>query len=299
MTPELRRVALRQGGAFTVRQALACGASRGHVEHLRLTREWLEVHPGVLVCAGTPLTQETRSWAALLAVGQPVALSALSAAWWYRLEQAPEPPRPQLVIPNTRDAGDVAGVDIRRVVPHRWQVVWRRGVPLTTLPTTVRDCAPHVRPDLLRDIVQHALRRRRVGEQALLRTLGRGLHGSTALRAVLEELAPGYQAVWEARLHRALLRAGVVLQPQVEVLAADGRRAYIDLGDRELRFGVEIDGFLNHMARFAADRRRTRLVAVELGWRLAPYAVEEIAADLPAVVADIMRHVLALRRSAA
>jgi very-short-patch-repair endonuclease len=299
MTPELRRVARRQAGAFTVRQALACGTDADVVAGLRLAGEWLEPHRGVLVCAGTPVTEQLRMWAALLAVGQPVALSALSAAWWYGLEQAPEPIRPQLVIPNTRDVGEIAGVDIRRVVPHRWQVVWRRGVPVSPLSITLRDCAPHVHPDRLRDIVQHALRRRQVNERALVQTLGRGLHGSTALRAVLEELAPGYQAVWEARLHRALLRAGVVLQPQVEVEAPDGRRAFIDLGDRELRFGVEIDGFLNHMARFAEDRRRTRLVAIELGWLLAPYAVEEIAADMPGVVSDVKAHLERLRRRAA
>lgn len=148
-------------------------------------------------------------------------------------------------------------------------------------------------------MVQHALRRRQVSEEALLRTLGRGLAGSTALRRVLEELAPGYQVVWEQRLHRALLRAGVDMQPQTPVVAPDGRRAFIDLGIEELRFGVEIDGFLNHMARFAADRARARLLALELDWRVAPYAVEELAADMDRVVAEIKCHVLRLRAAEA
>ena len=295
MTPALRAAARRQAGAFTVRQALASGEDRREITRQLLAAEWLELRPGVLVCAGTPVTAELSAWVALLAVGQPVALSSLSAAQWFHLEQTPTPVRPQLVIPNTRDVGDVPGADIRRVVPHRWQVIWRRGVPLTPLPETLRDCAPHVHPDRLRDMVQHALRRRQVTETALARTLGRGLHGAAALRHVLEQLAPGYQVVWEQRLHRRLLQAGVVLQPQVEVEAPDGRRAFIDLGDKELMFGVEIDGFLNHMARFRADRARTRLLAVEMGWLLAPYAVDELAADMDGVVDEIVRHVTRLR----
>ena len=295
MTPTLRATARRQAGVFTVRQAVACGQSRREISRLLLTGEWLELKPGVVACAGTPVTEELSAWAAVLAVGQPVALAALSAAQWFRVDQAPVPPHPQLVIPNTRDLGDISGVEIRRVVPHRWQVVWRRGVPLTPLPETLRDCAPHVRPERLRDMVQHTLRRRQVSEQTLVRTLGRGWHGAAAMRRVLEELAPGYQVVWEQRLHRRLLQVGVVLQPQVKVEASDGRKAFVDLGDEQLRFGVEIDGFLNHMARFAADRVRSRLLALELGWLLAPYAVEELAADMDGVVADIKRHVRRLQ----
>ena len=43
---------------------------------------------------------------------------------------------------------------------------------------------------------------------------------------------------------------------------------------------MEIDGFLNHMARFARDRRRARMLATECEWTIAPYAVEEVAKDL-------------------
>ena len=299
MVPALRAAARRQAGAFTLRQALQAGQERREITRLLLTGEWLELHPTVMVCAGTPITDEMKAWAAVLAVGHPVALRALSSARWHRLEQAPQPVRTQLVIPNNRDVGDVDGVDVHRGVPHRWRVVWLRGMPLTPIAQTLRDVAPQVHPDRLRDMVQHALRRRQVSEEALLRTLGRGLAGSTALRRVLEELAPGYQVVWEQRLHRALLRAGVEMQPQTPVVAPDGRRAFIDLGIEELRFGVEIDGFLNHMARFAADRARARLLALELDWRVAPYAVEELAADMDRVVAEIKRHVLRLRAAEA
>src|SRR3954451_25495557 len=130
--------------------------------------------------------------------------------------------------------------------------------------------------------------RREVTLHELIAELGRGLSGAARLRDVLEEVAPGYQVMWERRLHRALLKSGRRLKPQTKVVAPDGRTAYLDLGDEALRFGVEIDGFLNHMARFAADRRRARMLAVELDWTIAPYAVTELATSMDRVVAEIL-----------
>ena len=89
------------------------------------------------------------------------------------------------------------------------------------------------------------------------------------------------------------------MKPQAEVRAPDGRRAFIDLGIEKLKFGVEIDGFLNHMERFAADRRRARMLAVELDWVIAPYAVEEIARDLESVADEIVAQVHRRMRLAA
>src|SRR3954454_5987483 len=165
-------------------------------------------------------------------------------------------------------------------------------------PDAVRQIAAHSTSDVTRDVVHHALRRRQVTLHELIAQLGRGLSGATRLRDLLEEVAPGYQVMWERRLHRALLKAGVRLKPQTKVVAPDGRTAYLDLGDEELRFGVEIDGFLNHMARFAADRKRTRLLAVELDWTIAQYAVEELAASMERAVAEIVSYVRVLEARA-
>src|SRR3954470_5837992 len=177
--------------------------------------------------------------------------------------------------------------------------MWRHGLPLTPPAVTVRDVAADLRHAEVRDVVQHALRRRRMSFEQLTATLGRGIRGSAALRAVLEEIGPGYQVKWERMLHRALLGRGVRMEPQTKVVAPDGRTAYLDLGIEALRFGVEIDGFLNHMARFAADRRRTRLLAVELEWTIAQYAVEELAASMDRVVAEIVAYERLLRSRAA
>jgi very-short-patch-repair endonuclease len=299
MTFLLRSTARRQAGCFTRGQALRCGISDAEIERRVFDGDWLELMGDVLVVAGAPVTEAMRAWTAVLAIGQPVALAGLSGGRWHNLEEVPEPSRPQLVVPNNRHPRDIAGLDVRRVVPARWSVVWRRGLPVTPIALTVRDLADDVGHDPLRDIVQHALRRRRTSFESLARTLGRGRPGAAPLRRVLEEIGPGYQVKWERLVHRALLAVGVRMQPQTCVEAPDGRRAYVDLGLPDLRFGVEIEGFLNHMARFRADRRRARMLALELGWTIAPFAAEEIAADLSGVVREVVAYVRRLERAAA
>lgn len=296
MTPELRAVARRQAGCFTHGQAARCGLRDAAIQSRLLEGEWIALFSDVYVCAGTPVTQEMHAWAAVLAMRAPVALAGCSAALVYRLEGAPAPVRPQLVVPRRHEPRPLPGVDVRRVVDDHWSVVRYRGLPLTPIPMTIRDLAAQVGHECARDVVQHALRRRRVTFEGLAGTLGRGFSGSAALRRVLEEVGPGFQVKWERMVHRAVLAEGVRMRPQTPVRAADGRKAFIDLGLEEIGYGVEIDGFLNHMARFAADRRRGRMLAVELGWTIAPYAVEEIATDLRGVAREIAADVRRLRR---
>ena len=299
MTPELQRVARRQAGCFTRRQARQCGLSVVEIDRRVLDGDWHNVMGDVLIVTGAPVSEAMKAWTAVLSIGQPVALAAMSAGRWIDLERVPMPERPQLVVPDNRHPRDIPGLEVRRVAARQWGVRWFRGLPTTPIAMTIRDIAGDVSTELTRDVVQHALRRRRVSFEALAQTLGRGVSGSAALRSVLEEVGPGFHVKWERMLHRALLDEGVRMKPQTRVEAPDGRAAFIDLGIEELRFGVEIDGFLNHMARFAADRRRARMLALELDWTIAPYAVEELTADLRGAAREIARHVRALRVAAA
>jgi len=295
----LAQIARRQCGAFTRKQALQCGVSSADIDRRVFAGEWIHVMNDVLVAATTPVTAGLQAWTGVLAIGQPVALSGRFAGRYTGLERAPVAPGPEFVIPANRRSRNLPGLRVERVVSSRWSVVWWRGLPVVPTPMMIRQIAAHSTSDVTRDVVHHALRRRQVTLHELIAQLGRGLSGATRLRDVLEEVAPGYQVMWERRLHRALLKAGVRLKPQTKVVAPDGRTAYLDLGDEELRFGVEIDGFLNHMARFAADRKRTRLLAVELEWTIAQYAVEELAASMDRVVAEIVAYERLLRSRAA
>jgi very-short-patch-repair endonuclease len=273
--------------------------TRHDIERRLLDGDWMHVMGDVLIVTGAPVTERMKAWTAVLAVGQPVALAGCMAGRELGLDQVPTPARPQLVVPNNRDPQGLPALDIRRTNRQRWSVVWSRGLPVTPPAVAIRDMAAELSMPVVRDIVQHALRRRRTTLEQLEASRRRGLAGSKRLREVLEEVAPGFQVKWERMVFRAVLRRGVRLQPQVPVRAADGRKAAIDLGIEDLRFGVEIDGFLNHMARFKADRRRARMLALELDWTIAPYAVDEIVDNLDAVADEIVRHVRRLQRLAA
>jgi hypothetical protein len=297
MTPQLNRLVRRQAGCFTRQQAIQLGISAAVIQRNLLDGVWLSVLGDVLVVAGAPVTERMTSWTAVLAVGGDVALAAQTAGREFGLERVPAPRVPQIVIPNTRDL-EIPGVEVHRVVPARWQVVWRHGLPLTPIPLTIRDLAADLGLDTVRDIVQHALRRRQTGFDALMRMLGRGRPGSARLRQVLEEVGPGFQVKWERMVFRAVAARGITLKPQAKVVAPNGRKAFIDLGIEELKFGVEIDGFLNHMARFAKDRRRARMLGLECDWLISAYAVEEIATGLDAVADEIVRHVRRRQRLA-
>ena len=74
--------------------------------------------------------------------------------------------------------------------------------------------------------------------EALAQSLGRGLPCAAALRAVLEEVGPGFQVKWERMVYRAVLKRGVRMTPQAKVTAPDGREAYLDLGRSLYHKGV-------------------------------------------------------------
>jgi hypothetical protein len=296
MRIELQRLARRQGGVFTRQQALRLGVSSRDITQRLLDGSWLELLPSVLIAATTPITPQAQAWAGVLAIGPPVSLAGRFGAAWVGLERAPAFTEPEFAIPVNRMWRDIDGLTVHRVRGHLWEVRRWRGLPVPPTELIIRQLAAGAHEHIVLEVAQHALRRRQVTIDQLVRQLGRGRPGAARLRQVLEQVAPGYQAMWEQRLHRALLKLGVRLTPQVEVRAPDGRRAFLDLGDEEIKFGVEVDGFLNHMARFASDRRRARLLAVECDWTIAPYAVEELAADLDAAAQEVAAYVRRLRR---
>jgi very-short-patch-repair endonuclease len=299
MSPDLRKLARRQGGCFTKRQARQLGMTDADIQCRLIAGDWRIVMGDVMVTTSTPVTDEMMAWTGVLSVGRPVGLAGRFACAWLRLDASPAWEKPELVIPASRGRFTRPGLIIRRVQDELWQTIQCRGLPVTPIHVTIRDCGASVRHSELREVVQHALRRRRTSFAALSATLSRGRVGAAALRRVLEEVGPGYQSVWERRLHVALRRAGVVMQPQVKVKADDGREAFLDLGIRRLKYGVEVDGFLSHMQRFAADRRRARMLAKEMNWTVDNFAVEELANDMTAVVREIVRTVARLKAALA
>jgi very-short-patch-repair endonuclease len=206
------------------------------------------------------------------------------------MDRAPIPPdeEPDLVVPESRRADGLwAPARVRRMLPSRFEFVHVRGLPVTPPALTLRELGMVIPRGWLYDMVTHAMRRRIVTLSGLSTQLGRGWPGAAALREVLNGVAPGYQVVWEGVLHRALEAAGLPMEPQVEVPLGNGRTAILDLGNRRLRFGVEVDGVLSHLERFAADRRRDRGIR-RVAWQIEHVAAQEVADDLDGVVQEIL-----------
>lgn len=178
------------------------------------------------------------------------------------------------------------------MLPKSFQLTKAAGLPVTPAALTLRELGMVIPRDWVRDMVQHALRRRRVTFSGLSTQLGRGRPGAAALREVLLEVAPGFQVLWEGILHRALGDAGLLMSPQVEVALPGGGLAVLDLALRELRLGVEIDGLVSHLDRFSQDRHRDRELQ-RAGWLILHFAVDEVRDNLPGVVREILHAVSA------
>lgn len=276
---------------FTAGQARAAGIPDEVMEQRLLEKEWLTLYPQVFIAATTPTTALSRIWAALLVVGRRAIVAGATAAWLHHLPGHGEPTVIELVVPDTGGPGAgrprIPGVRLRRVRPATIRAVRIRGLPVTPLAVTIRDLAAEQSEQSIRATVQHALRLRRTTMSALADTLGRGLSGAARLRRALVEVAPGYQSYWEGKLHRALLRRGVRLRPQLRVALPDGRVAFLDLGSAEFRLGVEIDGYVAHLTRFTSDRVRDRLLCIAAGYTILRYAVDELARDLERAADEI------------
>jgi very-short-patch-repair endonuclease len=294
----LRSLAVSQDGAFSHAQALQRGAAVADVVGRVLSGDWIERHRHVYCAATAPLGPRLECRAALLAVGGAAALGGRSAAWVWWLPGFDGSGPPELVVPDDRRYRHLQGVNVRRARAVDFRIQERRGWPITALEVTVRDVAADMQPRQVRELVQGLVIERRTTLARLRDVTGRGLRGSAALGGVLNELDPAFQSHWEAILHRRLRRAG--LRPEAQIrLDVAGRRCYLDLGFRDIRLGIEVDGFMPHMRRFADDRRRNNAVCLELGWVLAHYAVEDLVERLDEVAAEVVRWVGQRRAAAA
>ena len=134
-----------------------------------------------------------------------------------------------------------------------------RGIPVLTLPRTLVDLGDVLLPEALVCALDHVLHTKQLTAAELedLSRTPKRWPGLPALRAALpltDELAESPHET----LTRLLLKPVLPnLRSQVQVFDKGMRPiARLDLGDDELRLGVESDGAAYHRGRAAEDRRR-------------------------------------------
>ena len=288
----LRTVALRQHGVFTVAQAQACGFTRPVVRRRLACGMWEEVVPRVLRVAAAEPIGWTPSLMAAVLLTRGVAAGPTAAALYGWL---PAPAVHHLAVRRrTRVALDahlyvieLAAVDVTRV----------GSISVTAPARTLIDLAGTLVASRFEDVLDTAIVRRAVSPRLLMER-------ATALRAprrsgcgvVLAALAARNPEVvrasneWEARTLRQVRELGLP-DPRCNYrVQVGGRRRYLDLAWPDEKVAVEFDGFVPHSTRRVFDDDRARqndLIAA--GWQVYRLTTTAIAHDLPTAFAPIAR----------
>jgi hypothetical protein len=135
-----------------------------------------------------------------------------------------------------------------------------RGVPVLSPLRTAVDLGVVLRPDALVAALDHILRNELVNFDALSDAVAddrRGRDGTLAMRAALGLVDAKAESPHESLTRLVLKPVLPGLESQVRIVDRRGRLiARLDLGDEEIRLGVESDGAAYHRGRAAADRKR-------------------------------------------
>jgi hypothetical protein len=307
-----RDLGASSGGVWTTAQALACGVSEGTIARRVASRQWQRFRRGVYADGGVEPSPLMRGWATVLAGGGPGRAWAAGRTT-VRLLGLP------LIDDNdpatgSRDAehDDVAvrrsarravqeSLHVQRLLLGRGDTVLVDGCPSLTLARALPglagilsfealvcllDAALHrglTTPDVLSDIAGSARGRRHAGAVRRGVALADGRAESpneTLARLLLQPVLPG-------------------LVPQVKLFDRAMREiARFDLGDEQLRLGVEADGQRGHAGErmVAKDQRRDRRTAA-LGWTTERCTWFELRREQAATRARVLARASELRRA--
>ena len=248
---KLARVARRAHGVVTRSEALGAGLSATEIRDRVRSGALLRVHRGVYRVGHRAPSTEATFIAAVRACGPGAALSGRAAAHLLGLIKGPPPP-PEVTAPGRRR---VAGVRTRRGRPDR--TLWR-GIPVTSVPTTLVDLAAVLPEDDLARAFHEAGIRHHTTPQQVEAVLARRPNspGAAALRHVIGGDTPVSLSRLESRF-RSLLNERRLPLPETNRPAGAHR---VDARWPRHRLTVELDSYRYHRSRHAweQDRRRER-----------------------------------------
>ncbi|MGH9138658.1 MAG: type IV toxin-antitoxin system AbiEi family antitoxin domain-containing protein, partial [Acidimicrobiales bacterium] len=214
LTPDQRadRLASRQHGLLTRRQALACGLTEHQIEHRLRSGRWQLLAPGVYVVAGAPRCWRQHALAAVLAGRADARASHLTALALHGLGRPPT--LPHVIVPHG------ASTRSRLANVHRSDLPCIDhanidGIPCTSASRAIVDSASLLDRFALESAVDDALCSGRASPESVRSALERagrkGRRGTGLLLAVLEvwtdDIRPGSAA--EVRFLRRLAEWGV------------------------------------------------------------------------------------------
>jgi very-short-patch-repair endonuclease len=284
LSQAVRVLARARGGVVTRPGLLAAGVAGSAIDRAVRVGRLHRIHPGIYsLVAPELLTEEGHLAAALLAAGEGAVLSHGTAAWRWRLIQAP-PSVMQFAVPQPRKAPQGLTLHVLRLRPT--DLTHHRNLPTTTVPRTLLDLATrYTQTALLRALAEaefhHDLRPADVEA-----TLRRGHPGSANLRKALTRHVPGHGEVksdLERRFRRLLIRHGIELPLRNQPLGP----WTVDCLWPDRRVVVELDGGQHarpHQADVDAERdlwlRRHGYIVRRYGKRQLVERAADVVADL-------------------
>ncbi|HVF15004.1 MAG TPA: DUF559 domain-containing protein [Acidimicrobiales bacterium] len=283
----LAQVAARQRSLIHRDQALALGMTVRQFQARTTSGLYVREQPSVFRLAGAPVTWEQRVLAACMSAGTGAAASHRCAALLWGLRGIEQSPLEVTVPPDRRPR-------LMDVIVHRMATAdhaERRGIPVTSVTSTLVVLGASVDAATLESAVEDAILRRLTSPGRLVRYLEalgpRGSNGSAALRRMLEERGPvaaATESVLEDMMVRLLRQAGI----------DDFERQYwvggvrLDFASPTRRLGIEVNGVAFHSG--ASDvqrncRKLNRLLA--LGWRVLQFTWADLRNRPDAVLGDL------------
>lgn len=264
-------------------------------------RHLVLLQPRVYIAETQPVGQLELVAAVRASVQSPYAFLGGTALWLYELAGPPEVV--QVGVPHgTRFRARPPAV-IRRVSP----AVLRGRRPLASgyvvaPEVAIIQASAQLAPDRVLALLEDVLRDRRTTMPRVRSRLRRGVAGSAAVRAALDELAGTSLDAAVRRLRDALEALGISgLKCELHFTSAAGGSAYGDLVDEQGRTVVEVDGYLTHVqrARFRADRRRDRWLVAQHDHLTLRVDAAETVDDLAAVAGELAEVIRRRRAQAA
>ncbi|MEC3981583.1 hypothetical protein [Amycolatopsis sp. H20-H5] len=255
---------------------------------------------GVVVHAADVLDVATRAQAALLAVGQPAALSGATSLALHGIT-AVSGGDIHIAVPSSRRIRSKPGMVVHSVDFDPLDTLELDGLPVFSLDRALADflCAGHRRTafaaldEAMRGLVPDHRRtlRDNVRDRIDDRRDRRGIHRALMLLDLATGLA---ESPPESMLRLVVVEAGFPIpEAQHEITTIEGRTLYVlDLAWPSLRIALEYDGYASHEERAARDTERDMRM-VGRGW----ITIRATAADLrdPTRLLNDLRAAFALR----
>ena len=279
-------LAERQWGVVALWQLLAAGLSRQQVRTLRNRGLLRTVHRGVYEVGWSPRTREATFMAAALAAGPTGRLFGTSAGTHFGV-------RKDVWLPVHVVAERLRGTKLDGIERHRHLVDpadrhVHRGVPVTSLPLTLIDCAGMLDDLELRRTIERVPA---IDARTMRRCLDR--YPGRPGRARIDDVLRAYEDRTRSYLEREFLklcRQHGLPKPAVNQ-GIEGKERDFSWPDRRLI--VETDGHAFHLTREqrAEDNARD-LSARKAGWTVQRFTYEAVVltpAQTAADVQDLLR----------